>query len=199
MRFAVLLALMPLIACVDAGSIPTSGKRGAEMASPGAAPEPIQMSAQQQAMNDFARGFLNELQPASFANGVEYCGYILQDQSGAFLTTGPARGTEDSCEHDYSGHLEIVASYHTHGTFGYDYDNEVPSVTDLEGDFYNEVDGYIATPGGRLWLVDYETRRAIMLCGASCILPDPGYVVTDDATLRSSYTIAQLRQRANSY
>ena len=89
----------------------------------------------------------------------------------------------------------IVASYHTHGAYGRAYDNEVPSVIDLASDFQFGIDGYVSTPGGRVWLVDFQTQTTSQLCGLRCVTSDPGFVPQNEAGVRQSYSIATLQRR----
>jgi len=200
MRVLLALAILPLAACVEQGV--QSGQSGPGLSKLNETVAPVTatpaQSADQAAMNAFAKSLLNSIQTRSIAEQVEYCGYILRAPDGGFTATPPNRGNFDSCENDYSGLNQILASYHTHGSYGREYDNEVPSTVDMEGDLGMGVDGYISTPGGRFWLIDHESRSANMLCGRSCMIDDPGYVVTDDSTIRTQYSLGTLRQREQS-
>jgi hypothetical protein len=150
--------------------------------------------------DDFARAFLNGLQVTSFAERREFCGYFYLDAAGNFAASPAARGTFAECEYDLPPRGgRVFASYHTHGAFGADYDNEVPSVTDLLSDFDFGIDGYVATPGGRLWKVDYAAQRTYQVCGLGCVLVDPGFQPRNESTVRSSYTLGQLQNRANQF
>ncbi len=150
-------------------------------------------------LNAFARATLAAIQTQSIRDRVEYCGFIVMESDGSLRATGPHRGNFDSCENDFSGLSDIVASYHTHGAFGYNYDNEVPSTVDMEGDLMMGVDGFISTPGGRFWWIDHETRLAQLVCGPNCLVADPGYQITDDWTIRQRYDLAGLRARAANF
>ena len=197
MRFLLALAILPLAACVeqDMQAVPQQSLPGLSKLNETAGAAMPAQSADQLAMNAFAKSLLNSIQTRSITEQVEYCGYILLAPNGGFTATTPNRGNYDSCENYYDGDAEIVASYHTHGSFGADYDNEVPSTTDMEGDLSMGVDGYVSTPGGRFWLIDHETRTANLLCGRGCLIEDRGYVVTDDHTIRTQYSLSTLRQR----
>ena len=84
------------------------------------------------------------------------------NHSGKLAATGPKRGRRDSCEPDEPPEdFEILASYHTHGDDTQEADTEVPSLEDLAGDIEEGIDGYIATPGGRLWLNDARLRQTV--------------------------------------
>ena len=100
---------------------------------------------------DLVRAVLAQLQPISIAENVEYCGYIGFDDEGTLTATKATQGDTGSCLADEPDDLAvIVASYHTHGGYSSDYFNEVPSADDIEGDEAEGIDGYVATPGGRL-------------------------------------------------
>ena len=145
----------------------------------------------------FAVQFLNGLQPRSIAESREYCGYFLVNADGSFEATKPIPGTEATCEYPAPYDVRIFASYHTHGSFSPDYDNEVPSPADLISDFEFALDGYVSTPGGRVWHVDYETRSAWQICGLGCVYTDPNWQPVDETRVRPRYTIAGVRARVN--
>ncbi len=142
----------------------------------------------------FARSVLDDLQPQSIADSVEYCGYIFETEDGGLAATAANRGAEDFCdlpEPDES----VIASYHTHGGYSDDYDNEVPSVDDMLGDFDAGIDGYIGTPGGRVWLVDYDAQIARQLCDVQCITSDPENDPDDAGFVPQTFTLPELRER----
>jgi hypothetical protein len=144
----------------------------------------------------FARDFLNGLQARSFADRSEYCGYFLRSDAGGIIPTTPSRGRFAECEYAaVPAGAQVFASYHTHGAYGADYDNEVPSVTDLLSDFDFGVNGYVSTPGGRVWKVDLASQSTVQICGLGCVLVDPDFVPNDEAGVQRSYTLAQLSQR----
>ncbi|SMY07934.1 DUF4329 domain-containing protein [Flavimaricola marinus] len=142
----------------------------------------------------FATSFLNGLQPRSFAERREFCGYFLVDAAGQISATSPVRGTLASCTQPGPG-PNVFASYHTHGAYDRGYDNEVPSPEDLLGDFSFGIDGYVSTPGGRIWRIETDVQAALLVCGQGCVAVDPGFVPQDEAGIRSSYTVSQLRAR----
>ncbi len=150
--------------------------------------------AQTDDIDAFARQVLNSLQPRSIAESREYCGYIYETDTGGLAATAIYRGGEDFCdlpEPDDS----TLASFHTHGGFSDRYDNEVPSVDDMMGDFEAQTDGYVGTPGGRVWLIDYETRSARQLCGEMCITSDPENDPEDAGFVPQSFTLEELQAR----
>ena len=144
--------------------------------------------------NAFAVEVLDRLQPRSIAESREYCGLILRSPDGGFVTSSIVSGGEDYCEMP-SVIGSVVASFHTHGSYSPDYENEVPSVTDVLGDFGQRIDGYVGTPGGRVWHVDYEPREIILLCGLGCIYADPNDDPSDVGFIPVRMTLPELRDR----
>lgn len=124
----------------------------------------------------FAHQFLDQMQERTFSTGREFCGYFGYDKTGKLVATKPNRGREASCRtRRIPRSLDVFASYHSHGTYSPDYENERPSLDDMMSDIEQELDGYIATPGGRVWFVDSSNEVAIQLCGIDCILSDPNF------------------------
>ena len=114
--------------------------------------------------------------------------------NGVLGATRAIAGGEAWCELPEPG-PNVIASYHTHGSYSPVYDNEVPSSDDLRSDFDYRTDGYISTPGGRIWHVDHETRRANLLCGAQCVVSDPGDNPGNAGPIRNSFTLGQILAR----
>ena len=124
----------------------------------------------------FAVEHFDKIQPLSVAKKVEFCGYFGINAAGDLAATLAVPGDADSCApEDPPPGFDILASYHTHGAYSPDADTEVPSVDDLLGDYEEGIDGYIATPGGRVWLNLYEEELAFQLCGPGCVRPDPDF------------------------
>ena len=124
----------------------------------------------------FAAAVLDTLQVRSIAENVEYCGCFGIDATGRLAATKAVRGSEDSCLPDVPpAGFEALASYHTHGAYSLESDSEVPSVDDMLSDLEEGVDGYVATPGGRLWLNIFDEELAVQLCGPGCVTADPNY------------------------
>ena len=111
---------------------------------------PVQAPAQSREETDFVMGLFARLQLRSFDKRREFCGFIGRDASGALRATTPRPGNRDSCPLEWPRDLEAVASYHTHGAFDFTYHNELPSDLDMQSDRSLGVNGWIATPGGRL-------------------------------------------------
>lgn len=144
-----------------------------------------------------ARGVLLQLQARSFAENREYCGYIGRMPDGRLTATEVTRGDTWGClsRGDESRFVEIVASFHTHAGFDRAADSEVPSTHDVIGDMEERVNGYIATPGGRLWFVDWRRGVATQVCGLGCMGQDPNFIPGDSGPIAQRYTLEELRIR----
>lgn len=140
---------------------------------------------------------LNIAQPNSFKNNIEYCGLIGYHRSGALLFSPPIPGFRNSCNPGLNpwAWKEVVATYHTHGAHTLDSDAEVPSVEDMLADFAEQTDGYIATPGGRVWHISVKDKKAYLLCGPGCVKSDEKYQECENLKPENEYTLSSLRQR----
>jgi hypothetical protein len=154
----------------------------------------IFLASPSQSERDFAKAMLNSLQARSFAANREYCGYLMRTPDGKLAATGASKGRMSSCRADLppEGH-SIVASFHTHGAFEYDTPAEFPSVGDVEADHEEGVNGYVSTPGGRLWFVDGTALSVRQLCGVGCMIQDPNFQAGLDGVIKASYSIGELR------
>lgn len=140
--------------------------------------------------------FFAPIQEKSIAENREYCGYFGRDAAGKLIATPPMPGRADSCSTAPSDNMvDIIASYHTHGSFHIDADSETPSSDDLEADMSEEIDGYVATPGGRIWKNDGDQGRAILLCDRNCTISDPDYDSRAFPPVNNSYTLEDLYDR----
>jgi hypothetical protein len=148
-----------------------------------------------------AREVLMQLQPRSFAENREYCGYVGVLPDGTVSVTEVTRGRRDSClsRADESRFVEIVASFHTHAGFDPEADSEVPSIEDIEGDMFEGVDGYVATPGGRLWYIDGQRGVATLICGLGCMGQDPNFVPGIAGPIANRYTLDDLDARMSEW
>lgn len=125
---------------------------------------------------EFAKSILNEAQRQSIAENKEVCGYIGIDEQGQYVVSKTSVGSRSSClARDIDEDFQAIASFHTHGAYSVNYDSEIPSADDMLTDFDEGLDGYIATPGDRLWLVDLKSETARQICGAGCLLSDPAF------------------------
>lgn len=87
----------------------------------------------------------------------------------------------------------MVSSWHTHAAYDVYTYSEVPSVTDIEAD--EGVDGYVGTPGGRLWYVNTQGMVASQLCGLKCLVADSRFRKGAEGNVAQSYTYRQLLRR----
>ncbi|WP_425045134.1 DUF4329 domain-containing protein [Primorskyibacter sp. S87] len=135
------------------------------------------------------------LQQLSFAAQYEYCGYLgrAEDQTPTF--TEMVRGGHDGCTPNLpKPGITPIASLHTHGSYDPDVPAEFPTVRDMESDRFEGVNGYIATPGGRLWYIDSRAMVAVQLCGLGCLPQDPEFHAGDDGEIAERYTYAELKE-----
>ena len=134
-----------------------------------------------------------EIQLLSFENRREYCGYIGLDYDGNLIASPARRGRMNACRaRDPRDIAVIYASYHTHGAFEGDEGHEVPSVGDMEADADEGIDGFVATPGGRLWYIDTTEMVTYQICGAGCLPQDPNFVPFPAGTISNRYSYDEL-------
>ena len=146
--------------------------------------------------NRSAIAFLDAIQPQSITENREYCGYMGIGPDGGFEATKPRRGRARSCPlPKYPVEFEITASYHTHAAFDHGTDSEVPSTQDITTDIEDQTFGYIATPGGRIWLVDWRDGTARQLCGIGCVTSDPAFVPGYAGFIKSRYSLPEIENR----
>jgi hypothetical protein len=160
-------------------------------------PEDFVVTAAQEAVQAFAREQLGVMQVRSLAENVELCAIIFEDSDGELGASRIREGGEAECDLRYFDEpgMAPVASMHTHGAFDQEYDSEVPSLIDIEGDIASELDGYVATPGGRLWHIDWREERAELVCGEGCLQQDRAYSACADDPIAPAYSLPQLRAR----
>ncbi|MGR3436364.1 MAG: DUF4329 domain-containing protein [Shimia sp.] len=149
----------------------------------------LAQSAEEVAM---AKRVLAAHQPPSFANDLEYCGYLGWDAAGTFTTTETITGDAEGCTPEAPDGFDWILSWHTHAAFNDEYDSEVPSVIDVEADEAEGIDGFVATPGGRLWYVDTTDMEVRQLCGLGCLPQDPAFVPGIQGVIEESYTYEEL-------
>ncbi len=141
----------------------------------------------------FAYEVLEDLNAHSIFVDLEYCGFIFYDSNDALRATEAEKGRPASCLPVLpEGDVRVVASYHTHAAFDAMSFNEYPSEQDMEGDFANRQNGYIATPGGRLWFVERRKRAARVICGYRCLPYDRRYRETRQNQPRERVTLDDL-------
>lgn len=129
------------------------------------------------ALIEKARKSLAAIQNQSFVSGLEYCGMIGKTTAGELIVSPARRGRPSGCNaRGFSDpSIKLVASYHTHGGFDPDMDSEVPSSDDVDMDHHQGVFGFVATPGGRFWVIDHRSREAKQICGKGCLPADPTF------------------------
>lgn len=177
-----LFLIAVLVSCADLGEMP-------------APPRPSAERAEEQ---DVAQQILSGLQARSFQENTEFCGMLLRDETGQLFRTEHFQGTKDRCRVTPPLFGRVVASYHSHGGFLSGYDNEVPSVQDLEEEIDWGIDGYVSTPGGRFWRVDGRAGVVELVCGQGCLPVDVKYRDQADilGPIRSTYNLQSLTSRA---
>ena len=154
----------------------------------------ISKAAPGQSEAEFAKVTLNNLQVMSFEQNREFCGYIVRTPEGVLAALGAKRGRASSClANDPPADHLVVASYHTHGAFEYDTPAEFPSVGDVEADEGEGIDGYVSTPGGRLWYVDGSDLIVSQICGVGCMIQDPRFESGLNGKIEVSYSVQELR------
>jgi len=139
------------------------------------------------------KSVLGALQAKSFEHNREYCGYVGYDDDGLLMATPARRGRKGGCRpRDPYELATVIASYHTHGAYSESYTSEIPSADDIEADLSEGIDGWVATPGGRLWFIDTEDMVVSMICDLGCLPSDPDFVPGDIGKIADSYTYDQL-------
>ncbi|MEL6959245.1 MAG: DUF4329 domain-containing protein [Pseudomonadota bacterium] len=157
---------------------------------------PVTAAAQSIDEEMLIRATLGDLNVRSFETGIEYCGYIGFTAEGELAVSPPTAGNEDSCLSDEPTNLDLItASYHTHGNFSTEYSSETPSGADMEGDEAEGIDGWVSTPGGRLWYIDTTDMVTFQICGIGCLPTDPNFIAGDDGFIADQYTYDELVER----
>ncbi len=137
----------------------------------------------------FITKVFSRIQERSFALNKELCGYVGYNRAGELDITRIMEGEEAACYlPNWPAGMEVIASFHTHSTYSPDYDSEVPSSTDMETDEEDGIDGWVATPGGRLWYIDSSEMIAFQVCGIGCLPMDPNFVPGPEGAIKESYT-----------
>lgn len=155
------------------------------------------VSAQDADLIDAARTTLAGIQNNSFIADREYCGMIGRNSAGNLVITRPRKGRRDSClpRPFRTNDVDVLASYHTHGSYDFDADAEVPSVDDFDADREEGVMGFVATPGGRFWMIDPERGTIRQLCGIGCLPKDADFQKGVAGRIPKQFTRAQLVRR----
>ncbi|MBY4893406.1 DUF4329 domain-containing protein [Rhodobacteraceae bacterium N5(2021)] len=145
---------------------------------------------------EFVRGMMESMNQLSVRFNREVCGFILQDDAGNYSSTKASWGGEASCASlPLEAGQRAVSSWHTHAAWGLGYDGEVPSIQDVEGDMRFGVNGWVGTPGGRLWYVDGTTGTMTQACGRDCLPVDPNFYPEEHGPVAETYTLDGLYTR----
>lgn len=145
---------------------------------------------------DFMLAIFAEIQPRSISENKEICGYVGHDIRGNLVRTRHVVGEEATCLlPPWPDKMQVIASYHTHSTYSPNYDSEVPSQQDMETDQSSDIDGYVATPGGRVWFVDSDTMTTGQICGVGCVYQDPDFRPEPAGTVKQVYSYEGLGKR----
>lgn len=157
---------------------------------------PAAAPAQDADVVNFARMVLADLQDRSFADNREYCGRIGVAEDGTLVASRPRRGRRDGCRPTQLPRgARPLASYHTHAAFDPAADSELPSPQDLDSDMSEGVDGFVATPGGRLWFNDSVLGETRLICGPYCLPTDPAFADGIWGFPEPRYSLDQLAAR----
>lgn len=138
---------------------------------------------------------LYRTQRLSFARNREFCGYLGRNRNGRLVVTRLVQGFANGCTpRTPPRDVQLLASIHTHGAYDRDVPAEFPTTLDMESDAAEGVNGYVATPGGRLWYIDSRAMVAVQLCGLGCLPQDPGFRAGDDGVIHQSYRYDELKK-----
>jgi hypothetical protein len=143
------------VAAVAVALIASSGDAGADSVS--------RWSGQ----NDAAWNALNDINPTSVSENIEYGSWIYRNIDATFSALNPVQGTVNSVNIGSPNRVPsgtvATASYHTHGGDDPLYDSENFSPTDLITDNLWKVDGYLGTPLGAFKVHNYITGEVSRL------------------------------------
>ncbi len=139
------------------------------------------------------KNYSRSWQQRSFVEDVEFCSYLAEDANGALVFTETVKGDRFGCTPEVPDNLTPIASFHTHGAYDAEIPSEFPSSDDLRADADEGVDGYVATPGGRLWYIDGDALIARQLCGVGCLVQDPDFRTGDDGVIETEYNYRQIK------
>ena len=152
-------------------------------------------------LTDYARETLADIQTRSIRNNQEYCGVIFEDEQGNLQTSTIYPGERAACALDWGVPLgnHVVASFHSHGGFDTQYASEIPSSLDLATDIDARIDGFVGTPGGRIWHNQWQEEATELLCGEGCLETDPRYTQFKRSTgarsnIARRYTMGELNE-----
>jgi len=141
------------------------------------------------------RQHLAHPQRLSFARNREFCGYLGRAPSGQLVLTRMVQGYRNGCTPPRPpASIRLLASIHTHGAYDPNVPAEFPTTLDMDSDAAEGVNGYIATPGGRLWYVYSGPKIAVQLCGLGCLPQDSRFRAGDDGAIAKRYNYRELHR-----
>ena len=144
------------------------------------------------------KAVLTQLQQITRRTGVETCGHLYRDRAGKLKITPISRGGESFCDQDWQDRpdRELLAFFHSHGLYEPEIDSEVPTAFDIRSIMAPPpIDGWVVTPGGRIWHLDAASRSARLICGIGCAGSDPEFVKGDWGPIKNRYTLRELQRR----
>ncbi len=152
--------------------------------------------AQEAEESEFVMALMTTVNHLSIRFGREACGFVLQDEDGRFSSSKVQWGTVDGCAPLLADDdPDPLSSWHTHGSYAPEYDNEVPSVDDVLGDLEEGTTGWVGTPGGRLWYIAAQEGALWETCGVGCLPHDPTATDALRAPVPSSMSFYDLYYR----
>lgn len=157
---------------------------------------PNMTSAQSAEETEFMIALMHSMNPASIRNNREICGHVVRGPNGRITSTKVSWGGEASCASlPVPEQYEVLSSWHTHAAWAPNYDNEVPSTVDVEGDLSRGINGWVGTPGGRLWFINGQTGDMYQVCEEDCLPADPNLQMDGNGPVAKSYTLEELYTR----
>lgn len=118
-------------------------------------------------LQDAAWNALNDINPTSVSENVEYGGWLYLNTDATYSFLGPVRGTVNAVNIGSPDQVPAgtvaKASYHTHGGDDPRFNSETFSPTDLITDNLWKVDGYLATPSGAFKYHNHLTGEVLRL------------------------------------
>lgn len=157
---------------------------------------PAPSTAQSAQETAFVMGLMESMNTLSIRFNREVCGYVLRHANGAYSSTKVSWGGQASCASlPVQDGFVVASSWHTHAAWDPAYDGEVPSIQDVEGDMRMGVNGWVGTPGGRLWFVDGQNGNIRQVCGRGCLPVDERFGDEDFGPVGETYTLDGLYAR----
>ncbi|MGV6887751.1 DUF4329 domain-containing protein [Rhodophyticola sp. SM2404] len=153
-------------------------------------------NAQSAEETEFMIALMHSMNPASIQNNREICGHVLRGPNGRMTSSKISWGGPASCASlPIAPGVEVLSSWHTHAAWAPSYDNEVPSTVDVEGDLSRGINGWVGTPGGRLWFINGQTGDMHQVCEEGCLPVDPNIGLDGNAPVAKNYTLEELYTR----